>query len=85
MHSFSDASDVGYGQCSYLRLVNTEGNVHCVFVFGKSRVVPLKPKITIPRLELVAAVLSSKIASSILKEIEYRINYKVYWCDSEAT
>ena len=29
MHHFSDASSYGYGQCSYLRLVNDKGQVHC--------------------------------------------------------
>ena len=55
LHHFSDASVKGYGQCSYLRLVNENQKVHCSFVMGKSRVAPLKP-VTIPRLELTAAV-----------------------------
>ena len=38
LHHFSDASEVGYGVVSYLRMVNEEGQVHCCFVFGKARV-----------------------------------------------
>ena len=49
LHHFSDASTSGYGQCSYLRLVNEEDKVHCSFVMGKARVSPLK-SVTIPRL-----------------------------------
>lgn len=38
--SFSDASYDGYGQCPYLRLVNSVDKVHCSLVLGKSRVAP---------------------------------------------
>ena len=64
LHHFSDASHSGYRQCSYLQLVNEEGQVHCSLVMSKARVVPLKP-ITIPCLELNAAVASIKISSLI--------------------
>ena len=57
---FSDASTVGYGQASYLRLESTEGRVHCSLVMGKSRVAPAK-LVTVPRLELTAASLSVKV------------------------
>lgn len=61
LHHFSDASCNGYGQCSYLRLVDDDGdNIHCMLVIGKSRVPPTKP-VTIPRLELSAAAVSAKI------------------------
>jgi hypothetical protein len=55
LHHFSDASTVGYGQCSYIRIVDSKQQVHCSLVVAKSRVTPLKP-VTIPRLELTAAV-----------------------------
>ena len=61
LHSFSDASVNGYGQCSYLRMVNNRNEVHCTLVMAKSRVTPLKP-VTVPRLELTAAVVSTKIS-----------------------
>lgn len=49
LHHFFDASQNGYGQCSYLRLVNQQDQSHVSFVMGKARVAPLK-SITIPRL-----------------------------------
>ncbi len=61
---FSDASVLGYGQCSYLRLVSNSGQVHVSLLAGKSRVSPIKP-VTIPRLELSAAEVTVK-ASLIL-------------------
>ena len=37
LHHFSDASFSGYGQCSYLRLVNDRNEVFCILMMGKSR------------------------------------------------
>ena len=31
----------------------------------------------------MAAVLSAKVAANILKELEYKIDYQVFWTDSE--
>ena len=59
LHTFADASTVGYGACTYLRVVYRNGSVHCSLILGKSRVAPLK-RVSIPRLELVAAVLAAK-------------------------
>ena len=82
LHHFSDASVRGYGQCSYLRLVDDTNKVHCAFVMGKSRVAPLKP-VTIPRLELTAAVCSVRISQQIHRELEYRIDKDLFWTDSK--
>ena len=82
LHHFSDVSVQGYGQCSYLRLVDDISKVHCAFVMGKSRVAPLKP-ITIPRLELTAAVTSVRISQQIHRELEYQIDEDFYWTDSK--
>jgi len=69
LHHFADASSKGYGQCSYLRLINEKGQIHCSLVFGKSRVNPLM-QITIPRLELTAATVSVKVSHHIRKELD---------------
>ena len=42
LQTFSDASTVGYGACTYLRSVYQNGMMHCCIVMGKSRVAPLK-------------------------------------------
>ena len=64
LHHFSDASASGYGQCSYIRLVNVHEEVHCELVMAKSRVSPLKT-ITIPRLELTAALVSVRVSTML--------------------
>lgn len=82
LHHFSDASQSGYGQCSYLRLVDENRRVHCSLVMGKSRVVPLKP-VTIPRLELTAALVSVKIGLLVQEELELNGVQSWYWTDSK--
>lgn len=82
LHHFSDASTIGYGQCSYLRLSNKKGKIHCALVFAKSRVAPLKVT-TIPRLELTAAVTSVKASTLLKSELEYEIADEIFWTDSK--
>lgn len=82
LHHFSDASQSGYGQCSYLKLVDDTQRVHCSLVMSKSRVAPLKT-ITIPRLELSAAVLSVKISDLIQRELDIHDIVNYYWTDSK--
>ena len=66
LHHFADASLKGYGQFSYLRLTNQVGKIYCSFVVGKARVAPLKI-VTVPRLELTAAVVSVRVADLLRK------------------
>ena len=64
LHHFGDAApDLGIGQSSYLRFIDDNDRVHCTFIFGKSRVPPLKC-MTVPRMELNAAVLCVRNAST---------------------
>ena len=81
LHHFSDASEIGYGAVSYLRIVDDKGAPHCSFVLGKSRVTPLKV-VSIPRLELAAAVVAVKLNCLIRSELEYPIHDTIYWTDS---
>ena len=81
LHHFSDASLDGYGQCSYLRILNESQEVHCSLVIGKARVAPLK-SITIPRLELTAALVSIKMSTLLHDELEYETISDIFWTDS---
>ena len=75
-HHFSDASEVGYGAGSYLRLVDDKGRIHCGLVMAKSHVAPLKT-VTIPRMELTAAVVSVKLHRFITEQLDLPINKTV--------
>ena len=82
LHCFSDASEEGYGQVSYLRFVDTEDKIHCSFVMGKSHVAPRK-FISISCLELTAGTLSVKISKLIQEELQYSVNKEYFWIDSQ--
>lgn len=77
VHHFSDASERGYGTCIYLRLRNSENKIHCSFLFGKAHAAPLKA-VTIPRLELIAAVVAVKVNHMISSAIEIPIRSTVF-------
>ena len=82
LHHFSDASQDGYGQCSYIRLINDEDKPHCALVMAKARVTPLRA-ITIPRLELAAAVVSVRIHAILERQLNYQIVKETFWTDSK--
>ena len=82
LHHFSDASTNGYGQCSYIRLENDKGKIHCSLVLGKARVAPLK-MVTIPRLELTAAVVSVRVSEMLRQELQYEGVQEIFWTDSK--
>ena len=80
IHVFSDASELGYGAAIYLRHESDEGEVSCSLAFGRSRVTPIKP-VTIPRLELQAAVLFVRSTQQILKELRLGDVDIHFWTD----
>ena len=82
LHHFSDASTNGYGQCSYLRVKNKNGEIHCSLVIGKARVSPTKVT-TIPRLELTAAVVSVSISNMLREELRIVDGKEYFWTDSK--
>ena len=69
LHLFSDASEDGYGMCSYLRFFHASGAIKCSFLVGKSWSSPVRP-ISIPRLELQAATLSVKMINGDIVQDE---------------
>lgn len=81
LHHFCDASEVGYGTVSYLRLTSCSNNVHSAFIMGKARVAPLK-QTTIPRLELAAAVLAVRMDRMQKTELHIQLDESVFWSDS---
>ena len=85
MRHFSDASEKGYGQASYLRLVDNRGKIHCTLLTGKSRVAPIR-YVSIPRLELIGATISVKVSNMLHKELNAELSQDMeesYWTDSQ--
>ena len=78
---FSDASQDAFGACVYIRQEKEDNTVQVRLIGAKSRVAPLK-QLTIPRLELQAAVLASRLAKSILDETRIKFEKTRYFTDS---
>ena len=70
----------GYGAVAYLHLKDENNDVHCSFLLGKARVSPVK--ITIPRLELVAATLATRISDMLVKQLDDKPDFIKYHMDS---
>ena len=79
---FADASRGAFGTCAYLRSEESTGAVNVRFVAAKSRVAPLK-ELTIPRLELQAAVLASRLCKTIENEVRIPLQESILFTDSE--
>lgn len=67
---YSDASNVAYSTCAYIRFKLQNGTYSAQLLAAKSRIAPIR-QITIPRLELCAAVLSSRLRNVIKKETNF--------------
>ncbi len=83
LHHFADASELGYGTVSYIRMTSEKGNIHVSFMIGKARVALLK-QMTIPRLELAAAVVSVKVDKMLRSEMQLPLKDSLFWTDIQA-
>jgi len=62
-------------------MVDDEGHMNCAFTLGKSRQAPLK-SVTIPRLELQAAVTAVRVDDLLRRELRIPLLNSVFWTDS---
>lgn len=80
LHIFVDASDAAYACVAYLRAAGTQG-VEVAFVGARSKVAPLKV-LSVPRLELMAAVIGARMADSVIASHSFEITETFLWTDS---
>ncbi|XP_037925672.1 uncharacterized protein LOC119660846 [Hermetia illucens] len=84
IHGFSDASQTPMAAAVYIRVSHPNQQSKVTLVCAKTRVAPLK-RLTIPRLELSAALLLAKLISRTRKALNL-INVPVtLWTDSSVT
>ncbi|XP_052750894.1 uncharacterized protein LOC128200635 [Galleria mellonella] len=82
-HGFCDASERGYCAVVYCRSVDANGCCSVEFCCAKTKVAPLR-KLSLPRLELQAAVLLADLINSVLSALKplHDINNIFAWSDS---
>ena len=81
LHDFADASQIAHEAVRYLILANDEERIHCAFLIGKPRLARLRP-MTVPRLELLAAVVAIQLDRTVIEELDIPIKQSTFWSDS---
>lgn len=85
LHGFSDASEAGYGASVYLHELDGHDNVTIHLILAKSKVAPIKHRLTIPKLELSAAALLSQLMTRVSAELSAHITISQHICWSDST
>ena len=81
--SIERALGILYAAVAYFRY-NERSDTRCSFIMSKSRLAQIKEKtITVPKLELQAAVVACRMKNVILDEVSFRIKSVYCWCDSK--
>jgi hypothetical protein len=81
VHVFGDASKLAYGSVAYLRVVGQNGVITTRFLASKSRVTPVKG-CTMPRLELLAALITARLADYLRSALNLHSWDFYLWTDS---
>ncbi len=83
LHMFVDASNTAYAAVAYMRLVdNSSKQIQVQFRIGKARITPSRP-MTIPKLELLAGLIGSRLIKFILLAIPNKSFETFLWSDSK--
>lgn len=82
LHGFCDASIEAYGCVVYAKIKNKQKTV---LVAAKTKLVPYKKALTLPKLELCGAHLLSKLMNKILQALEHYQPEVYGWTDSMVT
>ena len=81
LHTFVDASRLAYAAVTYIRYGHVNGQISVALVTAKARVTPIK-SVSIPRLELMAAVLGVRLAETVSEKLDIPLSQHTLWSDS---
>lgn len=80
LHVFADGSSQSCG-----RSEDVQENVECQLVMAKNKMCPAKKSVTIPHVELSAAVSPARLKDFVKNELSHEIDQIHYWVDSMNT
>ncbi|XP_062711767.1 uncharacterized protein LOC134289632 [Aedes albopictus] len=83
LHVFTDASEEAFACAAYFR-ATIMGKVHVMLVMAKAKIAPLK-SLSVPRLELMGALLGARLAKAVKEYHTLSIARRVMWTDSQTT
>ena len=81
LHGFCDSSQAAYGACLYIRSTDSNNQTFCELLCSTSKVAPIK-QLSIPRLELCAAVLLAKLFKRATRALALEGYDSYLWTDS---
>ncbi|XP_028967508.1 uncharacterized protein LOC100909245 [Galendromus occidentalis] len=84
IHAFADASEEAYAAVIYLKSIDSEsGNAKTALVISKARMTPVQAlkTLTIPRKELMAALLAARLMTTTMKALNFEAR-RFFWTDS---
>ncbi|KAJ0178490.1 hypothetical protein K1T71_006313 [Dendrolimus kikuchii] len=85
LHAFSDASQAAYAAAIYVKVTDEMGSVKVHLVTARTRVAPVEKEVSIPRLELCAALLASQLLSEVSQILNIPKTNIYAWSDSTVT
>jgi hypothetical protein len=83
LHVCSDAFELGFGTCVYLRAKYASGNYFLKLFMAKSRISPMRKLSMRIRLEMQGAVFGLHLSVAVITELGLIVSKIVYWCDSQ--
>ncbi|XP_011884112.1 PREDICTED: uncharacterized protein LOC105571257, partial [Vollenhovia emeryi] len=81
LHGFSDASQLAMAAAVYARIPQDDGTFSVQLVCSKTKIAPIK-RSTIPRLELVAALLLARLIKTTVRALQLPESSLYCWSDS---
>ncbi|XP_064074465.1 uncharacterized protein LOC113394292 [Vanessa tameamea] len=82
LHTFADASQAAYAGAVYMKVTDGFGNIRVNLVTSKTKVSPVEKEISIPRLELCAALLATKLIHEVSQIMQIPKEDLYAWSDS---